>query len=167
MKCIAFCPAVSGNVRITAKMMNTLWSGIRCKVREEVEKKDMKYIKQICIILGVCFIAEVLEYLIPLPIAASIYGLLLMLAALMTKVIKLKDVEDVADFLTGNMAIMFIPPTVGIMDSVEEMKQMLVPLIVISVVSTLLIMSVTGWVSQAIIRRTGKKKEAEGGATNE
>lgn len=127
----------------------------------------MKYIKQICIILGVCLIAEVMEYLIPLPVAASIYGLLLMLLALMTKVIKLKDVENVSDFLTGNMAIMFIPATVGIMASVEEIKQMLIPLCVISVVSTLLVMSVTGWVTQWIIRKQKDEKKAEGGEGNE
>lgn len=119
----------------------------------------VKYIKQICIILAVCLIAELMEYLIPLPIAASMYGLVLMLFALITKIIPLKEVEDVADFLTGNMAIMFIPPTVGIMASVEEIKAMLVPLVVISVVSTLLIMTVTGRVTQMIIRR--KKQSGE------
>lgn len=118
----------------------------------------VKYIKQICIILVICLLAEIMEYLIPLPIAASIYGLVLMLIALSTKIIPLKEVEGVSDFLTDNLAVMFIPPTVGIMASVEEIKQMLVPLVVISVVSTLLIMSVTGWVTQAIIRR---KKSAE------
>ena len=126
----------------------------------------MKYIKQICIILGVCLIAEVLEYLIPLPVAASIYGLILMLLALMTKVIKLKDVENVSDFLTGNMAILFIPATVGIMANVEEIKQMLIPLCVISIVSTLLVMSVTGWVTQWIIRKRKEEKKAEGGNEN-
>lgn len=118
----------------------------------------VKYIKQICIILGVCLLAELMEYFIPLPIAASIYGLVLMLIALWTKIIPLKEVEGVSDFLTDNLAVMFIPPTVGIMASVEEMKQMLVPLIVISALTSLLIMAVTGWVSQAIIR---KKKAQE------
>ncbi len=119
----------------------------------------VKYIKQVCIILTICLIAELMEYLIPLPIAASIYGLVLMLIALLTKIIPLREVEGVADFLTENMAIMFIPPTVGIMASVEEMKKMLMPLIVISVVSTLLIMAVTGLVTQAIIRRKKLKEE--------
>jgi holin-like protein len=118
----------------------------------------VKYIKQICIILVICLIAEVMEYLIPLPIAASMYGLVLMLIALYTKIIPLKEVEGVSDFLTDNLAVMFIPPTVGIMASVEEMKQMLVPLVVISVVTTLLIMTVTGWVTQAIIRRKKTKE---------
>lgn len=117
----------------------------------------VKYIKQICIILVICLIAEVMEYFIPLPIAASMYGLVLMLIALSTKIIPLKEVENVSDFLTDNLAIMFIPPTVGIMASVEEIKQMLVPLVVISVVSTLLIMTVTGKVTQFIIRRKKTK----------
>lgn len=93
----------------------------------------VKYIKQICIILVICLIAEAMEYFIPLPIAASMYGLVLMLIALTTKIIPLKEVENVSDFLTENLSIMFIPPTVGIMASVEEIKQMFVPLVVISV----------------------------------
>ncbi len=121
----------------------------------------VKYIKQICIILVICLIAEAMEYFIPLPIAASMYGLVLMLIALTTKIIPLKEVENVSDFLTENLSIMFIPPTVGIMASVEEIKQMFVPLVVISVVSTLLIMTVTGRVAQAIIRRKGKQSVDE------
>ncbi len=113
----------------------------------------VKYIKQICIILGICLLAELMEYWIPLPIAASIYGLVLMLIALITKIVPLEEVEDVADFLTGNIAVMFIPPTVGIMASVEEIKRILVPLLVICISTTLLIMGVTGLVSQAIIRK--------------
>lgn len=121
----------------------------------------VKYIKQICIILVICLIAEAMEYFIPLPIAASMYGLVLMLIALTTKIIPLKEVENVSDFLTENLSIMFIPPTVGIMASVEEIKQMFVPLVVISVASTLLIMTVTGRVAQAIIRRKGKQSVDE------
>ena len=120
----------------------------------------LKYIKQVCIILGICLLAELMEYFIPLPIAASIYGLVLMLIALMTKIVPLKEVEDVADFLTGKIAILFIPPTVGIMASVEEIKQILIPLLVICISTTLLIMGVTGWVTQAIIRK-GKSQNIE------
>lgn len=118
----------------------------------------LKYIKQAGIILTICLLAEVLEYVIPLPIAASMYGLVLMLIALVTKIVPLKEVEDAADLLTENISILFIPPTVGLMASMTEIKQMLIPLLVISWVSTWLIMAVTGWVSQAIIRK-GKQKE--------
>lgn len=120
----------------------------------------MKHIKQLTIILAVSLIAELMEYLIPLPVAASVYGLVLMLIGLMTHIIPLEKVEGVADFLVENMAIVFIPPTVGIMASVEELRQMLIPLIVISLVSTVLVMAVTGRITQFIIRR-GKGKSAK------
>lgn len=117
----------------------------------------MKFIKQLAIILSVSLIAELMEKLIPLPVAASIYGLVLMLAGLITKIIPLEKVEGAADFLVEIMPIMFVPPTVGIMTSAEALQQMLVPLCVISVASTILIMAVTGRVSQEIIRRSDKK----------
>lgn len=120
----------------------------------------MKQIKQLTIILAVSLIAEFMEYLIPLPVAGSVYGLVLMLIGLMTHIIPLQKVEDVADFLVENMCFVFIPPTVGIMASIEQLRQMLIPLIVISLVSTVLIMGITGRVTQFIIRHT-KRKSAE------
>lgn len=125
----------------------------------------MKFIKQLAVILTISLIAEVLEYLIPIPVAASMYGLVLMLLGLITKIIPLQKVEGAADFLVEIMPIFFIPPTVGIMASVDALKQMLVPLCVISVVSTVLIMGVTGRVSQSVIRRSKRKNEGNGGDT--
>lgn len=123
----------------------------------------MRFIKQLSVIMAVSFLAEVMEYLIPIPVAASVYGLLLMLVGLVTKIIPLEKVEGAADFLVEIMPILFVPPTVSILTSVEEMKQMLIPLCVISVVSTILIMAVTGRVTQGILR--GKRKKE--GAKNE
>lgn len=122
----------------------------------------MKYVKQFGIILGISFLAEMLERIIPLPVAASVYGLVLMLAGLITHSIPLEKVEGAGDFLVGIMAVLFIPPTVGIMTSAEELKQMAVPLVVICSVSTVLIMIVTGKVTQYIIRRkNGSQKGVE------
>lgn len=124
---------------------------------------EMKFMKQLAIIFSISFIAEVLEYVIPLPIAASIYGLVLMLIGLVTHIIPLEKVESAADFLVEIMPLMFIPATAGIMSSVEELKQMLLPLTVILVVTTLLIMIVTGRTAQFLLRRDnllrcGRKK---------
>ena len=118
----------------------------------------MKFIKQLAIILTISFIAELMEELIPLPIAASIYGLILMLIGLTTHIIPLEKVEGAADFLVEIMAIMFVPSTVGIMTSVDALRQMLIPLVVISSVTTLIIMAVTGRTAQFIIRRDKKKE---------
>lgn len=119
----------------------------------------MKQIKQLTIILAVSLIAELMEYLIPLPVAGSVYGLVLMLIGLITHIIPLQKVEGVADFLVENMSVVFIPPTVGIMASIEQLRQILIPLIVISLVSTVFIMGITGRVTQFIIRHTKSAEE--------
>lgn len=121
----------------------------------------MKFIKQLAIILTISLIAELMEYLIPIPVAASMYGLVLMLLGLITKVIPLEKVEGAADFLVEILPIMFIPPTVGIMASAEALKEMLVPLVVISIVSTILIMVATGRTTQSILRANQKKTASE------
>lgn len=126
----------------------------------------MKYMKQFSIILTISLIAELMEYLIPLPVAASIYGLILMLIGLITKIIPLEKVEGAADFLVEIMPIMFVPPTVGVMANVDALKEMLIPLCVISIVSTVLIMGVTGRVSQFIISRSNQKREEKEGVAS-
>ena len=120
----------------------------------------MKFIKQLAVIFCISLIAELMEYLIPLPVAASVYGLVLMLVGLMTGLIPLEKVEGAADFLIEIMPILFIPPTVSIMTSFEVLKQLLIPITVISVVSTILVMAVTGRVSQGIMRKGRKKSGA-------
>ena len=117
----------------------------------------MKFLKQLSIIITISFIAELMEHLIPLPVAASMYGLILMLVGLITKLIPLEKVEGAADYLIEIMPILFVPATVGIMTSVDALKEMLVPLCVISASTTVLIMVVTGKVAQRILRRGGRK----------
>ena len=102
------------------------------------------------------FLGEVLHALIPLPIPASIYGLVLMLVCLCTKLIKLSQVKIAADFLIDIMPPMFIPAAVGIVVVWADLQEILVPVLVITVVSTIVVMACTGKVSQAVIR--AKKK---------
>lgn len=116
----------------------------------------MKLLYQFGIILGMSFLGEVLHALIPLPIPASIYGLVLMLVCLGTKVIKLSQVKIAADFLIDIMPPMFIPAAVGIVVVWADLQEILVPVLVITVVSTIVVMACTGKVSQAVIR--AKKK---------
>lgn len=113
----------------------------------------MKFIKQLSIILMVSFVAEVMEYLIPLPVAASVYGLILMLAGLLTKVIPLKAVEGAADFLVEIMPILFILPVVSIITCWDCIKDIVLPLFIICMISTFLVMVATGRVAQFIIRK--------------
>ena len=119
----------------------------------------MKYLKQFTIILGICLLGELVRLLLPLPIPASVYGLVLMLLALMTGAVKLEQVETVADFLIGIMSPMFIPAAVGLMAQFDSLRAILLPFVVINLVGLVITFAVTGRVTQFLLsREKGAKK---------
>ena len=123
----------------------------------------MKYLRQLLIILIFSFAGEILHYLSPIQIPASIYGLVLLFIALMTGLIQLPQVEETAKFLIEIMPMMFIPAGVGLLESWGVLKPILVPVIVILIVSTFLVMGVSGLVTQGIMhigRPHGKKDKS-------
>lgn len=119
----------------------------------------MKYINQFLIILLISFWGEILKCLLPLPIPASIYGMIILFLGLMTKVIKLESVKETGKFLIEIMPIMFIPAGVGLMTTWGELQPILLPVSIITAVTIITVMVATGWVSQIIIRKAGKKKD--------
>lgn len=118
----------------------------------------MKYIKQFLIIIGVSCVGELLNFLIPLPIPASIYGLVIMLGLLISKKLKLHVVENVADFLVEIMPVLFIPAAVGLIVSWKQLESMLIPALVITVASTILVILVTGKVTDHLISKKGNDR---------
>lgn len=116
----------------------------------------MKILRQFAIIAVICCIAELIKVLLPLPIPASIYGFILMLTALLTGMLKLPQVENAADALIAAMPVMFIPPAVGLLDCWREAGAMLIPILLAVTVGTVLVMGITGRVTQAVkLRRKG------------
>ena len=124
----------------------------------------MKYIKQFVIILTVSFLGEVLRAVLPLPVPASIYGLLLMLLALCTGVIPLDSVRETGRFLIEIMPLMFIPAAVGLIESWDKISPIFFELIVITAVSTVLVMVLSGRVTQWVIRKENRKSQSTGEA---
>lgn len=122
------------------------------------EANIVKYLRQFGIILAVTCVGEIMKYFIPLPIPGSIYGLILMFVLLLTKVIKVEHVKETGEFLIEIMPLMFIPAGVGLITSWSQLQSFLVPLLVITVVSTFVVMIVTGKVTDFLIsKKEGKK----------
>lgn len=119
----------------------------------------MKYLKQFTVILGVCLLGELVRFVLPLPVPASVYGLLLMLVFLLTGIIKLHHVETVADFLISIMSPMFIPAAVALMDQLSVLRAILLPFMVINFVGMVATFAVTGRVSQFILNRKKGEKQ--------
>lgn len=121
----------------------------------------MKYIKQLIIILLISFIGEILNYLIPLPVPASIYGIIIMFLCLCLGIVKVENVKQTADFLIEIMPIMFIPAAAGLINSFEILKPSLLQYIIITLVSTFVVMAAAGIVTQKVIDHSKKSAEAK------
>lgn len=118
----------------------------------------MKHIRQFAIILFISLAGEVIHLFVPLPVPASIYGLILMLLGLNTKLIPLEAVEGVSNFLLEIMPMLFIPAAVGLLDSWGSLQPILIPFLVITLLSTVIVMAITGKVTQFFIETDKKKK---------
>lgn len=119
----------------------------------------MKYLHQFMVIIGITFVGELLKYMLPLPIPASIYGMIIMFIGLMTGAIKLDAVKNVGKFLIEIMPIMFIPAGVGLMSSWSVLKPLLLPVSIITVVTIVTVMGAAGRSSQWVIRKDRKHAE--------
>ena len=119
----------------------------------------MKYIKQLLLIVTFSFVGELLSALIPLPVPAAIYGLVLLFLALLTGLLKLEQVSDTAHFLISIMPLFFVVPTVKLLGYWDVIAPALLPICVILVTSTVVVFAVSGVVTQLLL---GKEKKENG-----
>lgn len=118
----------------------------------------MKYITQFGIIVAISLVGELLNRLIPLPVPASIYGMVILFTALCTGVIKLSQVKECGKFLILMMPLMFIAPAVGLIEAWGTMQEFLLPIIVITLLSTVFVIAAAGHATQLVIKLKGKKE---------
>ena len=95
---------------------------------------------------------ELLHFLIPLPIPASIYGIVLLFVALYAHWIQVRQIREVSAFLIAIMPVLFIPSAVGLVTAWEVIRPNLVSYLVITLVSTLVVMGAAGWATQLVLR---------------
>ncbi len=112
----------------------------------------MKFVRQFCIILLFSLLAEMLHAWIALPIPASIYGLLLMFLALRLGWIAPQAVEQAGNSLIQAMPLMFIPAAVGLVETWPELEKIWLPVLLIVLLTTLVVMGVSGKTAQAVLR---------------
>ena len=117
----------------------------------------MKYFKQILLIMLFTCLGELLHAGIPVPIPASIYGMVLMFLALSLKIIKVEAVADAGGFLVSILPVLFVVPLVSLIDYWSAIKDAIVPIFFIILASTLLVFGLSGRVTQWIMERKGGK----------
>ena len=120
----------------------------------------MTYLFQFGIILTIAFMGEILHALLPLPVPASIYGIILLFVLLYTRVLKVPQIRDAAMFLIEIMPVLFIPAAVGLMESWGLISASLMEYILITVLAMVAVMVVAGHFTQFVIKMLGKKEDA-------
>ena len=108
----------------------------------------MKYLTQFSIILAISFVAEILAALIPVKIPASIYGLIIMLLALIFKLIKVAQIRETVSFFMQIMPVIFIPAGAAIIIAGDKLRESLFAIIAITAISTVAVIAASGSVTQ-------------------
>lgn len=121
----------------------------------------MKHLGSVTLLAAVSLLGELLHYLIPLPIPGSIYGLLLMLLLLVTKIVRVEKIHAVSDWLLTLMPVMFIGPAVGLIVSYDALRAFWIPILLVTTLTTVIVMAVTGRTAQWLIQRNDKKTGSE------
>ncbi|MCM1159636.1 MAG: CidA/LrgA family protein [Roseburia sp.] len=122
----------------------------------------MKPIKQFMIIISISFLGELLHSMLPLPVPASIYGLLLLFLLLMTGFLKLEQIEEVAEFFLAIMPLLFLSPSVSLITVMDQVMGAFVPIVGTIVLSTIVTTVITGLVTQWVMKLSSKRQRTCG-----
>lgn len=119
----------------------------------------MKYLSQFLILLGFTVAGEALQRLIPLPIPAAVYGLVLLFAALCAGLVKLDRVKAVSDFLISLLPLLFVSGVVGLAEQWELIAPELFPVLLLIVSSTVLVFGISGGITQCLAKKEERADE--------
>lgn len=105
-------------------------------------------IRQCAILFGCLALGELIVFLTGIKFPSSIIGMLLLTLFLKLGWIKLHWVQGMSDFLVANLGFFFIPPGVALMLYFDIITAEFWSIVIASLVSTILVLVVTGWVHQ-------------------
>ena len=118
----------------------------------------MKIIKQFGIIFSLCWLATVIEGLLPIAFPASVIAMLLLLVCLLAGVLKIDHIREKSDFLLANMAFFFIPAGVNVINYLDILKENWLPLLLICVITTVVTFAATAYSVRLVMRLLAGKK---------
>lgn len=109
-------------------------------------------IRQLTILFSISFISEIISNFLPFTFPTSLLAILILFILLATKLLNIKYVQNVGDFLQTHIAIFFIPPAVSLIDQFPYIKEKIFPILIISIVSFLLTFVATAYTINLTIK---------------
>lgn len=98
----------------------------------------MKLLEQCALLFAVCLGSIAISEILPFSFPVSIISMIILFILLCTKIIKEHQIAEIGDALLKNMAFLFIPAGVGIMEYFELLKGQAIILLFICLITTLL-----------------------------
>lgn len=118
----------------------------------------MKIFREAIIILGIYLIGELISKFLSLPIPGNILGMIILLLLLCTNIIKVEKVETISDFFLGHLAFFFIPAGVALLTSFDSIKNSLLIILILCIITTAIVLVITGLVVQFIINFQNRRR---------
>lgn len=122
----------------------------------------MKIFREALIILSIYLLGEIISKGFSLPVPGNIIGMIILLILLCSNVINLEKVETISSFFLDHLAFFFIPAGVGLLTSFDIIKSSLIQILLICIISTSIIIAVTGLIVQFLVKRSNKSKLERG-----
>lgn len=122
------------------------------------------FFQQALTIAVILFISKIIEAFMPIPMPASVIGLVLLFIALCTGIVKLEQVETVGNTLTNNISFLFVPAGVSVINSLPVLSQSPILIILLIILSTIFLLICTGFASQLLVTKSlfpSKEKNEE------
>ncbi|MCB2288566.1 CidA/LrgA family protein [Clostridium sp. CS001] len=113
----------------------------------------MKILRQMALLLLMLFIGDILNRVFKIPVPGSILGMILLLLALITGIIKLHQIEEICKFLLDHLSFFFIPAGVGLLSVTGLLKDSWYLLLLVCIITAILVMSVTALIVQFLRRQ--------------
>ena len=108
--------------------------------------------RQFFVIFGCLALGEIIVWATGIKLPSSIIGMLLLTLFLKLGWVKLKWVEHLSELLIANLGFFFVPPGVALILYLDLIKAQWFPIVTATVVSTLLVLVVTGQMHQLVIK---------------
>ena len=119
----------------------------------------MNILSQIAVLFAVCLGGQVISCLLPFPFPATVLGMILLLVLLCTRVVKSDRIKPCSHFLLTNMAVLFVPSGVNILNHWDIFSRNCIPLLIVSVATVPLVYFATSLAVRLCIRHMPKKED--------
>lgn len=116
---------------------------------------------QIAVVFGICLIGQMISSILPFPFPGNIIAMILLFLLLLAKIIKPEQIKDFTGFLLANMAFFFVPAGVSILESYPIMKEHLLEIVLICLISTIITFLVTFSTVKIVVSYQEKWRKGE------